>query len=139
MLQKFLLSWRLLIMNVSKTNEPNLKSPLIEMFSHLGRPCTVPVIFALGERSYNTDVRELRSSIDLNNGMRLSTATISKCLSNLTEIGLVEGTVHAHSPLRAEYCLTIKGQQLYKHLLQLRLLSERNYTEQDFIDSISAC
>ncbi len=124
-------------MNVSKSNESTIRSPMIEMFSHLGRPCTVPVIFALGERSYSTDVRELRNSIDLSDGKRLSAATISKCLSNLSEIGLVEGTVHAHSPPREEYCLTSKGQQLYKHLLQIRLLSERTF--EDFIDSISAC
>lgn len=135
----FLLSWRLLIMNVNKTNEPSTTSPLIEMFSHLGRPCTVPLIFALGERSYNTDIRELRNSIDLNNGKRLSEATISKCLSDLTQIGLVEGTVQTHHPLRAEYSLTSKGQQLYKHLLQIRFLTERVSTEYDFIDSISAC
>ncbi len=126
-------------MNVSKTNQPNKTVPLQEMFSHLGRPCTVPLIFALGERSYNTDIHELRNSVGMSEGKRLSEATISKCLSNLTEIGLVEGTVHAHSPLKAEYCLTSKGQQLYRHLLQIRLLTERLSLEQDYIDSISAC
>ncbi|MFW9976074.1 MAG: winged helix-turn-helix transcriptional regulator [Candidatus Thorarchaeota archaeon] len=126
-------------MNVSKTNESNKPVPLNEMFSHLGRPCTVPLIFALGERSYNIDIRELRSSIDMSDGKRLSEATISKCLSDLTQIGLVEGTVHAHSPSKAEYSLTSKGQQLYRHLLQIRLLTERLSLEQDYIDSISAC
>jgi DNA-binding HxlR family transcriptional regulator len=126
-------------MNVSKSNESNTTSPLIEMFSHLGRPCTVPLIFALGERSYNIDVRELRNSIDLSGGKRLSESTISRCLSDLTQIGLVEGTVHAHSPPKEGFSLTLKGQQLYKHLLQMRLLTERAYSEQDFVDSISAC
>jgi DNA-binding HxlR family transcriptional regulator len=126
-------------MNVSKSNEPNTTSPLIEMFSHLGRPCTVPLIFALGERSYNTNVHELRNSIDLSEGKRLSETKISKCLSDLTQIGLVEGIVHADSPLKPEYCLTSKGQQLYKHLLQIRFMAERITSEQDVIDSISAC
>ncbi len=126
-------------MNVSKSNESNTTSPLIEMFSHLGRPCTVPLIFALGDYSYNTNVRELRNSIDVLGGKKLSEATIAKCLSDLSQIGLVEGTVHAHSPPKEEFSLTLKGQQLYKHLLQIRSLTERVYSEQDSIDSISAC
>ena len=126
-------------MNVSKSNESNTTSPLIEMFSHLGRPCTVPLIFALGERSYNTNVRELRNSIDSSGGKRASETTILRCLSDLTQIGLVEGTVHAQSSPKEEFSLTLKGQQLYKHLLQIRILTERAYSEQDFVDSISAC
>lgn len=127
-------------MNVSKANNNlNTSSPLIEMFSHLGRFCTVPLIFALGERSYNIDVRELRNSIDMSDGKKLSTSTISKCLSDLERIGLVEGVVHAHSSSKAEYCLTTTGQQLYRHLLQIRHLAENASTEQSFLDSISAC
>jgi DNA-binding HxlR family transcriptional regulator len=126
-------------MNVSKSNESTTTSPLIEMFSHLGRSCSVPLILALGERSYNTDVRELRNSIDLSDGKKLSKTAISKCLSDLTQIGIVEGTVHAHSPPKEEFSLTLKGQQLYKHLLQIRSLTERAYSDQDFVDSISAC
>lgn len=126
-------------MNVSKSNESNTTSPLIEMFSHLGRPCTVPLIFALGERSYEIDVRELRKSIDMSGGKRVSEATISKCLSDLTQIGLVEGSVYAHKDLRSEYSLTWMGQQLYRHLLQMRHLAERASSEKNFVDSISAC
>jgi DNA-binding HxlR family transcriptional regulator len=126
-------------MNISKSNESNTTSPMIEMFSHLGRPCTVPLIFALGERSYNTNVRELRNSIDSSGGKRISETTISKCLSDLTQIGLVEGPVHAHSPPKEEYSLTLMGQQLYKHLLRIRLLTEQVYSEHNHIDSISAC
>ena len=126
-------------MNVSKSNESNTTSPLIEMFSHLGRPCTLPLIIALGERSYETDVGELRKSIDLGSGKRVSEATISKCLSDLTTIGLVEGNVHAHSPLRSEYSLTLMGQQLYRHLLQMRFLTERISSEQNYLESITAC
>ncbi|MFW9982627.1 MAG: winged helix-turn-helix transcriptional regulator [Candidatus Thorarchaeota archaeon] len=125
-------------MNVSKSNETNKPSPLLEMFSHLGKPCTVPLIFALGERSYRTDIRELRDSIDLS-GKKLSANTISKCLSGLTEIGIVERNVHAPSPPNEEYYLTSKGQQLYKHLLQLRFVAERTPSEYDLFESISAC
>ena len=123
-------------MNLSKGNETNTTSPVYEIFSQLGRPCAVPIIFALGERSYNTDIHELRNSID---SKKLTTTTISKCLSDLTAIGLVEGAAHAKSPSEAEYSLTSKGQQLYKHLLQIRFLSERVTTDQDFFDSVSAC
>ena len=126
-------------MNVSKATDSNTSSPLTEMFSHLGRPCTVPLIFALGERSYNANIRELRNSIDMSDGKRLSESTISKCLTDLTQIGLVEGTEHAHSPPKAEYCLTSTGQQLYRHLLQIRHLAERASSEPNFLDSMSAC
>ncbi len=126
-------------MTVNRTNELDISSPLTEMFSHLGRPWTVPLIIALGERSYNIDVRELRNSIDTSSGKKLSVSTISKCLSDLTRIGIVEGTVHVHSPPRAEYGLTSAGQQLYRHLLQIRHLAERAPLEQNFTDSMSAC
>ncbi len=126
-------------MTVNRTNESDISSPLTEMFSHLGRPWTVPLIIALGERSYNTDVGELRNSIDSSNGRKLSVSTISKCLSDLAQIGIVEGTVHAHSPPKAEYSLTSAGQQLYRHLLQIRHLAERASLEHSFIDSVSAC
>ena len=125
-------------MNVNRSDELNTTSPLTEMFSHLGRPCTVPLIFALGERSYNTDVRELRDNIDLS-GKKLSESTISKCLSDLTQIGLVEGIVHSHTPSKSEYILTSAGQQLYRHLLQIRHLAERASLEDTFHDSMSAC
>ena len=125
-------------MNVSKANETNTISPLGEMVSHLGRPCTVPLIFALGERSYSTNIRELRKSIDLS-GKRISQAALSKCLSGLTEIGLVEATVHADSPPNAEYHLTSKGKQLYGHLVQLRHLAEMTPPEYDVFDGITAC
>ena len=126
-------------MNVSKTTDSNQSSPLIEMISHLGRPCTVPLILALGERSYNADIRELRNSIDTNEGKKLSAATISKCLSNLEQLGVVEGTAHAQFPAKAEYCLTITGQQLYRHLLQIRHLAENAASERNLLDSMSAC
>ncbi|MFW9908977.1 MAG: winged helix-turn-helix transcriptional regulator [Candidatus Thorarchaeota archaeon] len=126
-------------MTVNRTNESDISSPLTEMFSHLGRPWTVPLIIALGERSYNTDVGELRNSIDSSNGRKLSVSTISRCLSDLAQIGIVEGTVHAHSPPKAEYSLTSAGQQLYRHLLQIRHLAERASLEHSFTDSVSAC
>jgi DNA-binding HxlR family transcriptional regulator len=125
-------------MNVSKANETNIISPIGEMFSHLGRPCSVPLIFALGERSYSTSIQELRKSIDLD-GKRVSEATVSKCLSGLTEIGVVVGTAHANSLPKEEFQLTSKGQQLYRHLLQLRHLAEKTPSEYDLFDGITAC
>ncbi len=126
-------------MTVNRMNEPTITSPLTEMFSHLGRPWTVPLIIALGERSYNTDVRELRNSIDSSSGKKLSVSTISKCLSDLTQIGIVEGIVQEHTPPKAEYSLTSAGRQLYRHLLQIRHLAERASLENSLTDSVSAC
>jgi DNA-binding HxlR family transcriptional regulator len=126
-------------MNVNKSSETNTTSPMTEMFSHLGRPCTVPLIFALGERSYNNDIHELRNNIDSSSGKKLSESTISKCLSDLTQIGLVEGIVDAQTPSKSEYSLTSAGRQLYRHLLQIRHLAERASLESNFLDSMSAC
>jgi len=126
-------------MIVSKTNESNTTSPMSEMFSHLGRPGIVPLIFSLGERSYSTDIHELRSSINSSSDKKISSSTISKNLFDLARIGLVDSAMHAQSPLEAEYWLTTTGQKLYKHLLQIRHLAERASLEPNFIESISAC
>ena len=124
-------------MNVSKSNEPNSNSPMIEMFSHLGNSCTVPLIFALGENSYTSNISDLRRSISYNDGIRVSDSKVSRCLTNLKQIGLVEETVLSNPQLRTEYFLTSKGQQLYRHLLQIRTFTELRTS--DFIDNISAC
>jgi len=124
-------------MNVSKETNSNTNSPVVEMFSHLGRPCAVPLIFALGELSYNIDVHELRNHIGMSAGKKLSTSTISKCLSDLEQIGLVEGGAQAVK--NAEYSLTATGQQLYRHLLQIRHLAENVTAERNLIESVSAC
>jgi DNA-binding HxlR family transcriptional regulator len=126
-------------MNVSKANEPNSNSSLTEIFSHLGSSCTVPLIFALGENSYNTDVSELRRSISYNDGIHVSDSKISRCLSNLSQIGLVRGIGHNNPPMKSEFSLTSKGQQLYRHLLQIRALTERSFLDTDVTDNISAC
>jgi DNA-binding HxlR family transcriptional regulator len=126
-------------MNVVKVDQPNTHAQLIEIFSHLGRPCTVPLIFALGERSYSTNVHELRECFDLSVGKKPSVATVSKCLSDLAGLGLVEGPVHTESTPLAEYCLTVTGQQVYRHLVQMRHLAEQVSSDETFLDSVSAC
>jgi DNA-binding HxlR family transcriptional regulator len=127
-------------MNAVNSTQTRPTEPLVEMFSHLGRPCAVPLIFALGERAFNADVRELRNSIDVNGSRRVSESTISKCLSDLASLGLVEESVHAHSPLRAEYSLTDSGQQVYRHLLQMRHIAEYGTSRSNpMVESISAC
>ncbi len=126
-------------MILGETTHYKTTEPLTEIFSHLGRACTVPLIFALGERSYNIDVRELQESIDSISGRRLNESTISKCLTDLIGLGLVEGTMRAPSAAIAEYCLTSTGQQIYRHLLQMRRLAERATTDETLLDSVSAC
>jgi DNA-binding HxlR family transcriptional regulator len=126
-------------MNVDKESQTKTREPLTEIFSHLGRPFSVPLIFALGERSYNTNVHELRESLDSTVGKKLSVSTISKCLSDLAGLGLVEGPAHTESTPFAEYCLTITGKQVYRHLIQMRHLAERPITDETLIDSVSAC
>ena len=126
-------------MILGETTHYKTTEPLTEIFSQLGRACTVPLIFALGERSYNIDVRELRESIDSGSGMRLNESTISRCLTDLVGLGLVERTMRTHSAPVAEYSLTSAGQQIYRHLLQIRHVAERANDDETFLDSVSAC
>ena len=123
-------------MNSIKELETKSKEPLVEMFSHLGRPCAVPLILALGERSYNADVKQLGKSFD----KKLSKATISKCLADLAGLGLVEGIAQEHSGQDVEYGLTDRGQQIYRHLLQIRHVVDNASTiSTERAESISAC
>ncbi len=126
-------------MILGETTHYKTTEPLTEIFSHLGRAYTVPLILALGERSCNIDVRELQESIDSGSGRRLNESTISKCLTGLVGLGLVEGTIPAHSASVAEYSLTSAGQQIYRHLLQIRHVAERANDDETFLDSVSAC
>lgn len=131
---------RLLTMKSSKHIHTNQTEPLVEMFIHLGRPHAVPLILTLGERASNADIREIRSSISASDRTRVSEDTISKCLSGLASVGLVRESVHTHSPSRAEYSLTDSGQEVYRHLLQMRYLAENGASGEISIgESISAC
>ena len=110
------------------------------MLSHLGRPCAVPLIIALGERTYNTGVRELRQRLGPGSGKSLSESAISKCLTGLTVLGLVQRTDHANSFLESGYSLTYAGQEIYKHILQMRHWAENCVRLNDlYTSNISAC
>lgn len=112
----------------------------MEMFLHLGRPYAVPLILTLGERASNANIREIRSSIDESERMRISENTISRCLYGLASVGLVRESAHQHSPSRAEYSLTDSGQEVYRHLLQMRHLVEYEPVKDTAsAESISAC
>lgn len=127
-------------MITSKSSNPESKEPLTEMLSHLGRPCAVPLIIALGERAYNTGVRELRQKLDSGSGKSLSESAISKCLTDLTALGLVQRTDHADSFLESRYSLTHVGQEIYKHILQMRHWAENVVRLNDlYTSNVSAC
>ena len=123
-------------MNSIKEQETKSNEPLVEMFSHLGRPCAVPLILALGERSYNADAKQLGKSFD----NKLSKSTISKCLADLAGLGIVDGIAREHSAQDVEYSLTDMGLQIYRHLLQMRYVVENAAAYTDARpESISAC
>nr|KXH70589.1 MAG: hypothetical protein AM325_15640 [Candidatus Thorarchaeota archaeon SMTZ1-45] len=110
-----------------------------EIFSQLGRTCAVPVILTLGERTYNPSVRELRQKIGSNNGRNVSKSEISKCLANLTALGLVKRTDQVLSNPEAGYSLTNIGQEFYRHIIQMRYWAEKGNNFSDPTSNISAC
>ncbi|MFX1368326.1 MAG: winged helix-turn-helix transcriptional regulator [Promethearchaeota archaeon] len=127
-------------MTTNESSSPKTKEPLIEIFSYLGRPCAVPIITALGERSYNACVRELRKKLDLSNGKNPSESAISKCLTDLTMLGLVHSADQDESPSEIRYSLTRTGQEVYKHILQMRPLAENSNILNDFFTGdVTAC
>ncbi len=127
-------------MTNNNSSYPNKKEPLTEIFSQLGRTCAIPVVLALGERAYNPSVQELRLKIGSNTGMNVSKSEISKCLTNLTTLGLVERTDQAISTPEAGYGLTNIGQEFYRHIIQMRYWAEKriNFTDST-INNVSAC
>ena len=127
-------------MIANKLSHPNKKEPLTEIFTQLGRTCAVPVILALGERTYNPSVQELRQKIGSNNGLNVSKSEVSKCLTNLTALGLVKRTDHVLSNPDAGYSLTNIGQEFYRHIIQMRYWAEKGNNFSDPTTSnISAC
>jgi DNA-binding HxlR family transcriptional regulator len=114
-------------MVANKSSNPNTKEPLAEIFSHLGRPCAVPLILVLGQQSYNPGVHELRRKI----GSNVSKSEISKCINNLISLGLVQKSGHVVSNPEAGYRLTRVGQEFYRHIIQMRYWAEKG---KNFID-----
>ncbi|NHI84330.1 MAG: transcriptional regulator [Candidatus Thorarchaeota archaeon] len=127
-------------MTASKSSNPILKDPLEEIFSHLGRPCAVSLILALGERAHNAGVREIRRIIDSSGTKAASESTLTKCLTELATLGLVQRTEHEESPSEAGYSLTHVGREIYRHILQIRHWAELTSNGTDDIESnVSAC
>jgi DNA-binding HxlR family transcriptional regulator len=109
-------------MVANKSSNPNTKEPLTEIFFNLGRPCAVPLILALGQQSYNPSIPELRQKI----GSTVSKSEISKCLTNLVSLGLVQKTGHAVSNPELGFRLTLIGQEFYRHIIQMRYWAEKS-------------
>ena len=127
-------------MIANKSSNPSKKEPLTEIFSQLGHPCAVPVILALGERTYNPGVKELRQKIGSGKGMSVSKSQLSKCLTSLSSIGLVQRTDHPTSSPDAGYSLTHIGQEFYRHIIQMRYWAEKsNNNAESTTSDVSAC
>jgi DNA-binding HxlR family transcriptional regulator len=127
-------------MTAIKSSHPNKKEPLTEIFSQLGRTHAIPVVLALGEQAYNPSFQELRQKIGSNNGTNVTKSEISKCLTNLTTLGLVKKTDHVNSNSEAGYSLTNIGQEFYRHIIQMRYWAGKRINFTDFtISNKSAC
>lgn len=122
-------------MIATKSSTQITKEPLEEFFTQLGRPCSVPLILALGERAHNAGIHELRRTIGTRVGRTTSESTVTKCLADLTELGLVQRTDHAESPPKAGYTLTYVGREIYRHILQIRRWAELTSDGTDIVEN----
>jgi len=78
--------------------------PVIETINHLGKKWHLAIVHFLlsSPKGFNELKRSLGS---------ISPKTLSKCLKELESYGIVKRKVHS-SPIRVEYSLTEKGEDL---------------------------
>ncbi len=89
--------------------------PLKMLFEQLGRPWTVQLLILLGEGG-NIRYHEIREGLRKAEGREISDATLSKRLSSLTDLGLVQRHVIAETPPQVEYALSEAGMETYRHI-----------------------
>ena len=104
----------------------NIKNCPIEIvFEHLGKKWAINIIRDLFfERRTFTDFLQANP--------KLSTRILSLRLKELEEIGFIKKIIVSKTPLKAEYYLTKKGQNLNKVLYELSIYTYKNL-KNDFL------
>ncbi len=93
--------------------------PLSNLIELLGRPWTIQLILTLGSAASVLRYSEIKKQLDEENDVEISDATLSRKLTELTNIGILLRKSFDESPPRVEYRLTQTGIQLYKKLCGL--------------------
>jgi DNA-binding HxlR family transcriptional regulator len=102
-------------MYVHSGPESSCLEPLKTLFYQLGRRWTLSIILHLG-RGQKSRYHEIRDGVNDAEEGEISDATLSKRLSDLTHLGLVNREVVADTPPQVEYALTEAGLETYRHL-----------------------
>ncbi|MFW9907021.1 MAG: winged helix-turn-helix transcriptional regulator [Candidatus Thorarchaeota archaeon] len=122
------------------SSSKNITQSISEIFSQLGRPWTISLILALGERGSTHELHEIRDRIRLISSRKVPEATLHNCLSGLAEIGLVAEVVHEESPSITEYGLTNTGLETYRHIVRMGLWTfDGSNNGVNIINDVSAC
>ncbi len=93
--------------------------PLSNLIELLGRPWTIQLILTLGSAASVLRYSEIKKQLDEENDVEISDATLSRKLTELTNIGILLRKSFDESPPRVEYRLTQTGIQLYEKLCGL--------------------
>ncbi len=102
-------------MNEGTDSTQRCLQPLKILFDQLGRPWTVQLLLLLGN-SGNTRYHAIREKLKEGEGKAISDATLSKRLSSLTDLGLIERHVIAETPPQVEYALSNAGTETHRHI-----------------------
>ena len=93
--------------------------PLSNLIEILGRPWTIQLILTLGSVTSILRYSEIKKQLDEKNDVEISDATLSRKLTELTNIGILLRQSFDESPPSVEYRLTQTGIQLYEKLCDL--------------------
>ncbi|MHA1485317.1 MAG: winged helix-turn-helix transcriptional regulator [Candidatus Thorarchaeota archaeon] len=103
-----------------KKNDKGLcLAPLLSVVRLLGRVWTIPLILVLGKSGSSMRYSEIREQLITISDKEVGDSTLSKKLSELTEIGILSRKSFAEVPLRVEYSLSDAGQALFLNLNDL--------------------
>jgi DNA-binding HxlR family transcriptional regulator len=93
--------------------------PLESVVRILGRQWTIPLILKLGEHENTIRYSEIRENLIEESNDVISDSTLSRKLSELTNIGIVSRDSYDEVPPRVEYGLTDAGMTLFHTLHQI--------------------
>ncbi len=108
------------MMNGKSSEQANIQS-MSGIFSQLGRPWTISLILALGERGSTNRLHEIQDKIGKMSSRKVSENALLKCIEDLSQLGLVTKVVHEESPATEEYGLTNAGNEMYRHMIRMTL------------------
>lgn len=102
-----------------RNNKGLCLAPLLSVVRLLGRIWTIPLILVLGESGSSMRYSEIREQLIASSGREVSDSTLSKKLSELTELNVLSRQSFAEVPPRVEYTLSDAGLALFMRLNDL--------------------